>query len=431
MNFYKKISMILIIQLILQLCCFTYSIATEEYLTNIEDVTIEQENFNMLENQNAEMKIYSESAILIEAKTGKVLYEKDMYARKYPASTTKALTAIIALEMCDLNERAIASYEAVHSIKSGYTIANIQENESFTIEELVKVMMILSANEAANVIAEHISGSVSEFTNLMNEKAKKIGCLDSNFVNANGAHDDNHYSTAYDLAMITKYCMKNDKFKEIIMSKECSLPATDIWTNHSRIFKNTNSLLNPESKYYYPYCIGGKTGYTTPAKNCLISVSDKNGFELISVVLHAETTENLLSARYMDTINLFEYGYNNYNENEILEEYDLLNQNPQVSKDNSITRLVSGFFNSNNNGGSNKKAFSKDNRENYKELKNEVEKKNNLNKDMVISKDISMIILGATIIVIMSLYYAIKIIRRKRFELSVRRNQDIYDFKLN
>ena len=157
----------------------------------------------------------------------------------------------------------------------------------------------------------------------MNEKAKEIGCLDSNFINANGAHNENHYSTAYELAMNAKYCMENETFRELAKKQECRLPATEIF-EEERIFRNTNSLMQANSRYYYPYCNGIKTGFTTPAKNCLISSSNKDGFELISVVLHAESTEEGLSARYIDTINLFEYGYNNYNKDEILKEYNLL-----------------------------------------------------------------------------------------------------------
>lgn len=292
-------------------------------------------NNNQIENDeninntvNDELKIYSEAAILIEATTGEILYEKDIYSRKYPASTTKILTAIIALEKCDLNEIAIASENAIMQIKSGYSIADIQVGESFSIGQLIDVMMIHSANEAANIIAEHISGSIEEFSKLMNQKAKEIGCLDSNFVNANGAHNDNHYSTAYDLAMIAKYCMKNEKFREIVTKMECELPITDIW-DKERKFKNTNSLMLPENRYYYPYCNGIKTGFTTPAKNCLISSSNKDGFEVISVILHAEATEDGLSARYFDTINLFEYGYSNYKLEEILEKYDLINSSEE------------------------------------------------------------------------------------------------------
>lgn len=294
---------------------------------NIEPIKEENENL---------LNIYSEAAILIEAKTGKILYDKDIYSRKYPASTTKILTAIIAIEECDLNDIATASYNAIHSVKSGYTIADIQEGETFTIKELLNVLMLQSANEAANIIAEHISGSTEEFSKLMNQKAKEIGCLDSNFVNANGAHSEEHYSTAYDLAMIARYCMQNEIFRELVKTEECSLPITEKF-EEERIFRNTNSLMQANSRYYYPYCNGIKTGYTTPAKNCLISSSNKNGFELISVILHAESTEDGLSARYVDTINLFEYGYDNFKKDKIWEEYNVTDEVEIANKNEEIT----------------------------------------------------------------------------------------------
>ena len=151
---------------------FAYLVYKKYFNLENDEIIILNENIN--KSAKDELNIYSESAILIEATTGKILYEKDMHGIKYPASTTKILTAIIAIENCDLNEKAKASYEAVHSIKSGYSIANIQVGEEFTISELLDVMLIHSANEAANVIAEHISGSVSEFAELMNKKAREI-----------------------------------------------------------------------------------------------------------------------------------------------------------------------------------------------------------------------------------------------------------------
>lgn len=328
MNFRKIIITFLVIIFIIQEYLLISSNASQQ--SECIKVVLDDDVYNpnlinneSLSNNNDEIKIYSESAILIEEKTGKILYEKDIHTKKFPASTTKILTAIIALEKCNLNEKAIASYEAINSVKSGYSTANIQVGEAFSIEQLLNVLMLQSANEAANIIAEHISGSVSEFAKLMNQKAKEIGCLNSNFVNANGTHDDNHYSTTYDLALIARYCMKNDKFRSIVTNMECSLPTTELW-QEERKFRNTNSLLQSENRYYYQYCNGIKTGFTTPAKNCLVSSSNKNGFETIAVVLHAEATEDGLSARYLDTINLFEYGYNNYDINEILEEYDMI-----------------------------------------------------------------------------------------------------------
>lgn len=183
--------------------------------------------------------------------------------------------------------------------------------------------MLHSANEAATMLAEHISGSQEKFAKLMNEKAKEIGCKNTNFVNANGMHNENHYSTAYDMALIAKYCMEDERFREIVTLQECSLPSTPLWDKEERVFKNTNNLMIKDNRYYYPYCNGIKTGFTTPAKNCMISSANKDGFELIAVVLHAEATDENLSARYLDTINLFNYGFNNFNLESIQKEYGI------------------------------------------------------------------------------------------------------------
>ena len=232
-----------------------------------------------------------------------------------------------------------------------------QVGETFTIEQLLNVLILQSANEAASIIAEHISGSEKEFSKLMNKKAKEIGCVESNFVNSNGIHDENHYSSAYDLAMIARYAMKNETFRKLVVLKECSLPNTDFWGEEQilehgeRFFKNTNQLLNPKSKYYYQYANGIKAGFTTPAKNCLIASSNKDGFEVISVILHAETTEDNLSARYIDTINLFEYGYNNYNINDILKDYNesenlsTIESNAEAQKQNIDNNLDNDTYN--------------------------------------------------------------------------------------
>lgn len=289
-----------------------------------------------VQKEESGIHIYSEAAILMEEKTGKILYEKNIHDRKYPASTTKILTAILAIENCDLNEMAEASQSSISALKDGYTKANIQVGEKFTIDQLISVMMIQSANEAANVIAEHISGSVPEFAKLMNKKAKEIGCTGTNFVNPSGMHDESHYSTAYDMALIARYCMKNEKFREYVTLKEASLPRTEYWQDEQveehgeRIFYNTNSMMQKDNKFYYPTCIGIKAGFTTPAKNCLVSASNKDGFEVITVILHAESTEDEKSARYVDTINLFNYAYENYKLSDILEEYDMLDEEKQV-----------------------------------------------------------------------------------------------------
>ena len=401
MKLKKKIAFFLFTFLLINNFSYSTEPQPQEILNSYEFINEEiNEEINDTEiNENLEdtkqKGLYSESAILIEAKTGKILFEKNMHDRKYPASTTKALTAIIAIEKCDLKETATASEIAISALKDGYTKANIQVGETFTIEELLNVLILQSANEAANVIAEHISGSTEEFAKLMNEKAKEMGCIESNFVNANGMHDENHYSSAYDLAMIAKYAMKNDTFRKLVVTKECSLPHTEFWGDEKveeygeRNFKNTNQLLNPESRYYYPYANGIKAGFTTPAKNCLIASSNKEGFELISVVLHAEATENELSARYIDTINLFEYGYNNYNLDDILKEYG--------ENDNYDTIPTSA-----NIIDTSKNNFSNDKKTNIKDETLIASKKESFLVELL------EIIMGASILIIMGIVYLIK-----------------------
>lgn len=267
--------------------------------------------------------IASPSALLMDLNSGKILYEKNIDQKMYPASLTKVMTAIIALEHCDLNDIATVSYDAVMTLSSGYVTANLQVGEELTVEQLLYVLMVGSSNDAAIVLAEHISGSVDEFSKLMNEKAKDLGCTSTNFVNPNGAHDENHYSTARDLSIISKYAMQNETFRTLVKTTSYKLPITNKYENEDRLFTTTNSLLivnnnDRADNYYYKYATGIKTGFTTPAKNCLIASANKGDLELLTVVLGAGQNDQGLSERYVDTINLFEYGYDTYSLKEVI-----------------------------------------------------------------------------------------------------------------
>lgn len=310
----KFIILIVLINMLLSILCMNISNCTE--ITNNENIEQQETDINNNENN---LDLHSEGAIVMEKNSGKVLYEKNMNQRLYPASITKILTAILVIENCDLTEKAIASEYAINSIPSGYTLAGIKPGETFTVEELLEVMMLRSANEAATILAEHVSGSVEKFSKLMNEKAKEIGCKDSNFLNANGMHNENHYSNAYDMALIQQYCMNNDEYRRISSLTECSLPNTELYNDEPRVFKNTHGFLIKDGKNYYKYAISGKTGYTTPAKNCLVTSTNKNGFELIVVVLHADGKIDGVSARYYDTMQLINYAYDNYRISNFLE----------------------------------------------------------------------------------------------------------------
>lgn len=268
-------------------------------------------------DNNSQLSISAEAAILIHKDTGKILYSKNANKKMYPASTTKIMTAILAIEKLSLSQSLTASYEAVMSIPSGYSNAAIQVGESLTVQELLEVFLVHSANEAGYILAENISGSFSEFANLMNQKATEIGCTNTHFTNPSGLHDENHYSTANDLALIAKYCMDNETFRNIVSMSSCTIKATDKY--EERYFKNTNEMLNSKSQYYNKNIIGIKTGYTSQAQNCLISGYKENNIELISVVLGAPASVGVkgLSGKYTDTQTLFDYGMNNYSNKNI------------------------------------------------------------------------------------------------------------------
>ncbi len=257
-------------------------------------------------------ELKSEAAVLFETSTGNILYQKNATKKLYPASTTKILTAIITIENCNLDEIATVSKNAVDLVPSGYSNGGLIAGEKMAIKDLLYALMLNSANEAANVLAEHVSGSIDEFTKLMNEKAIEIGCTNSHFTNTNGMHDENHYTTAADLALIADYCMKNETFREIVSTYTYPLPSTNKYSKNDRIMKNTNQLLNPLSKNYLSSTIGIKTGYTSQAGNCLIAAAEKDGVELISVTLKAGSSSKESSYRFSDSKALLEYGLENF-----------------------------------------------------------------------------------------------------------------------
>lgn len=262
----------------------------------------------------AEINISAPVCVLMEYSTGKILFEKNLNKMMYPASTTKLMTAILVLEKCQLTDVATVSNSAVDSVPAGYSTAYLQKGEKLTIEQLLHVLLIPSANDAANVLAEHVGGSIANFANMMNSKAKEIGCENTNFKNPSGIHDENHYSTAYDLSLIAKHAMQFQTIKDIVQKTVYNLPKTDKYNSDNRIFYNTNLLLSHHSPddYYYPYATGLKTGYTNPAKDCIIATAKKDDLELIAVILGSEDTNGSLVPKFLDCKKLFEYGFSNY-----------------------------------------------------------------------------------------------------------------------
>lgn len=224
-----------------------------------------------LANQLPEPDLYAETAIVIDTKNGDILFGKDEEKIMYPASTTKILTAILAIENKDLNDQVTISKTAISNIPDGYSVAYLKEGEVVSIEDLLKMLLHMSANDSANALGEAVSGSLDNFIVLMNEKMSELGLTSSNFTNTYGLHDEDHYSSAYDLAMLLKYCISNDTFSEIACLTSSKVAATNL--SDARSYTNSNKLLLQDNELYYEFATAGKTGFTTPARQLFSFIS--------------------------------------------------------------------------------------------------------------------------------------------------------------
>ena len=267
--------------------------------------------------------IVSKAAILMDNQTGKILYTKNENEKMYPASTTKIVTAILTLENCNLEDTVTVSHDAVMSIPDGYSSAFLQVGEQLSVEQLLLLLLVHSANDAANTLAEHVGGSIESFVSMMNTKIHELGLSNTHFTNTFGMHDDNHYTTAKDLDMIMKYCIQNEDFRKLAGSASCSIPATNQY--NTRSYTSTNELIIPNHANYYPYLTCGKTGYTSQAGDCLVSCSYKNNLELICVILGGKTV-NGISTRFSETKTLYDFGYDHYSLQTLLDSNHVVTQ---------------------------------------------------------------------------------------------------------
>ncbi|MCM1136575.1 MAG: D-alanyl-D-alanine carboxypeptidase, partial [Clostridium sp.] len=259
---------------------------------------------NEIENWPAGPAIGAESAILLEANTGIILYAKNIDEKLYPASTTKLMTCLLAAENCKMNEIVTFSHDAVFSIELGSSNIGIDENEAMPMEECLYGILSASANEVANAVAEHIAGSTEAFAKMMNEKAAELGCKNTHFVNAHGLHDENHYTSAYDLAVIAKAFFQNELLSRIGNTASHHFEPTDTQPDdfYSR---NKHKLITGEIPY--EGIKGGKTGFTSNSRQTLVTCAEQGGMKLICVVMKEESPE-----QFYDTIKLFDYGFTNF-----------------------------------------------------------------------------------------------------------------------
>ena len=251
--------------------------------------------------------IGAQAAILMDANTGAILYAKNIHEKLYPASITKLLSTYVAIQECELDEMVTFSEDAVYSI-NWWEDANmgVYAGSSLTLEEVLYGILVGSANEAAYAVAEHVSGNLESFSTLMNKTAKELGCLNTNFVTPNGIHDENHYTTAYDMALIAKAFFSNETLTKMSSTTRFDVPVTENQTREGLILTAKSQLL-PGKPYAYQPLVGTKTGYTDQARQTLVSCAEKNGLKLICVILKEESP-----AQFTDTIELFNYGFENF-----------------------------------------------------------------------------------------------------------------------
>lgn len=255
--------------------------------------------------------IESEAAVLMDAQTGQVLYEKNMDEQLYPASITKIMTVLLGVENSSLQDTVTMSHQAVFSIELGAAHIALDEGEQINMEQALMAAMLPSANEACNGIAEHISGSIPDFVRMMNQRAAEAGARHTNFANANGLADPRHLTTAYDMAVITQAAIQNPEFRRIFGTSHYVIPPTNkqpetryLWAEH-KMFEC--------GRYEYKGVTGGKTGYTKESGNTLVTLAQRGERELIAVVLKSAN-----SGVYKDTTALLDYGFDQFNDTTII-----------------------------------------------------------------------------------------------------------------
>lgn len=249
---------------------------------------------------------YNEGSITMEMNSGAVLAAKDADTAYYPASITKIMTALLALENAQLSDKVTVSQGAVDCLESGASSIGLRAGEEITMEDALYALLLASANEAAYAIGETVGGTYEHFIEMMNDKAAELGCTNTHFVNANGLHDDNHYVTARDMALIATAAFQHEEMLTIMQTPQHTIPPTNL-VNESRTFQQKHKMLKKGGEFYYEDCVGGKTGYTKMAMNTLVTYVDNGEMQIVNVSLRSHNQQ-----LYQDTIKLLDYAQANF-----------------------------------------------------------------------------------------------------------------------
>ena len=280
------------------------------------------------------VSISADGGILMDANSGAVLYGKNIHEQYYPASITKILTALVILENCSLDDTVTFSYNAVNNLEPNSTILGARAGDTLSVRDCLYALLLQSANEVANALAEHCSGDIESFAELMNRKAESLGCTDSHFANPSGLNDENHYTSAHDMALIAQAAFNNPTFVEIDSTTYYDVQPgqlvqyPDGWRYyaHHRMMKKNDSV-------YYDGIIGGKTGYTSLAGNTLVTCAERDGLKLITVVLNGHQTH------YDDTKALLDFGFENFQAVAIADKEDTYQK---IEDDLTVNGIFSG-----------------------------------------------------------------------------------------
>lgn len=249
-------------------------------------------------------EIQAAGAVVIEASTGSILYNRNAYEAYYPASTTKLMTALLAIEQCPLSDVVTCSRDSIYSIDWTSSRIGLDVGEQLTMEESLYAILLASANEVCYAVGEHVGGTMEHFVSLMNQRAEELGCVNTNFTNPHGLDDPQHYTCPYDLALIAKQAIQYTTFRRISGSYYHQIPATNL--NVARPIGNTHQIIRRNIKYDGVFA--GKTGHTTLAGNSLVTCAERDGLTLICVVMKESTSDNA----YADTMALLDYAFDNF-----------------------------------------------------------------------------------------------------------------------
>lgn len=300
---------------------------TEEQIAEEEKAKLEAEkkaslevpaDTNSLKNWPEGPAVYAHSAVVMDMDSGVILYAKKPDERHYPASITKLLTVLIALENGTLTDTVTFSQESVDILNWDDANIGMRPGEEISMKDALYAVLLASANEVSYAVAEsigynYLNGGYDTFIQRMNERAKELGCTGSNWVNPNGLHDEDHYTTAHDMALIASAVYQEETFREIMKTLEYRIPATNLEAEE-RVFQQNHKMLWDENYYYYEYCTGGKTGYTDQAMTTLVTMADNGEMRLAAVVLYDYGVD-----AYTDTRAIMDYVFNNFEKVPVLD----------------------------------------------------------------------------------------------------------------